>query len=146
MFQEPATQTVNPFTGFAMGLGQAIGKAVVLFLGVLIAAPALASITLLWAGKRWPSFGNSVIANCIGGIVLTIAIAWLILVALGLLSGIVDVGAFYSGTPLAGLVLMVLMVVLQWRARATFSRARLAGILCAVLTPVAWIVIYNVLS
>jgi hypothetical protein len=143
MFQEPAAQSVNPLAGFAMGLGQAIGSAVVLFLGILIAAPALASMTLLWAGQRWPSYGNSVIANCIGGVVLTIAIAWLILAVMGLLSGLVDFGSLYSVMPLTGLALVALMIVLQWRARATFSRARLAGISCAVLTPVAWILIYN---
>jgi hypothetical protein len=62
---------------------------------------------------------------------------------LGLFNGIIDFGALYGVTPLAGLGLMALMAVLQWRARATFSRARLAGILCALLTPLAWILIYN---
>lgn len=143
MFQEPAAQTVSPLAGFAMSIGQAIGSAVVLFLGTLIAAPALASMTLLWAGQRWPSFGNALIANSIGGVVLTIAIAWAMVALLGLLNVIVDFGALYKVMPLAGLALMALMAVLQWRARSTFSRARLAGILCAVLTPVAWIVIYN---
>jgi hypothetical protein len=98
-------------------------------------------MTLLWAGQRWPSFGNSVIANGIGAIVLTIAVAWLMMAAL---IGVGDLGSLHSLMPLAGLALVALMVILQWRARATFSRARLAGILCAVATPVAW-VLYNML-
>jgi hypothetical protein len=143
MFQEPAAQAVSPLTGLAQGIGNAVGNAVVMFLSILIAAPALASMALLWAGQRWPSFGNSVLANCIGGVTLTIAIGWLIVQVMRVLSGVIDFSGTYQLMPLVGLALLALMAVLQWRARATFSRARLGGIVCALLTPVAWILLYN---
>lgn len=143
MLQEPAAQAVSPLTGLAMGIGHALGSVAVVLLSILIAAPALASMTLLLAGQRWPSLGNSLIANSLGGVALTVAISWLIVVVLGLLSRIIDFSSIYSVMPLAALALMALMLSLQWRARASFSRARLAGAVCAVLTPIAWIAIYN---
>lgn len=143
MFQEPAAQTVSPLTGLAMGIGSAVAKAAVMALSILIAAPALASMALLWAGQRWPSLGNSVIANGIGGIVLTIAFSWLVVTAMGLIGGIVDLGGLASLMPLISLALMALMFVLQWRARATVSRARVVGVVCALLTPIAWMLVYN---
>jgi len=143
MFQEPAAQSVDIATGFAMGIGYAVGSAIALALSILIAAPALASLTLLWAGQRWPSFGASILGNCIGGIVLTVLIAWLIFAVMGFLNSVIDFNGVYRFMPLAALGLVAVMLFVQWRARATFSRARLAGILCAMLTPVAWILIYN---
>lgn len=141
--QEPAPQMADPLTGFAMSIGIAFGNVALMVLSIVIAAPALASMTLLWAGQRWPSFGTSLIANCLAGAGLTIAIGWLIAIALGLLSGVVDLNGIYGAMPLVALALMALMLVLQWPARASFLRARLAGVMCAILTLVAWVAVYN---
>lgn len=75
MLQEPAPQTVDIGTGFAMGLGQGIGHAVTLGLSALLSGLAIATMLLLFAGLRWPALGHSFIANAIGGIVITLLAA-----------------------------------------------------------------------
>lgn len=142
MFQDPSAQTVNPLAGFAMGLGTAIGNVALIILFVLIASPALAAMVLLWAGARWPSFGQSIIGNCIAAVVLTALFGMVLGSGAGMIGSNVSANhPFFGALPLAGIGLVVLSLFLQFRARASFSRARAAGIVCAVLTPIVFVLI-----
>ena len=71
-------QNLGPFTGLVQGIaaafGNAMAKVAVLLLSLLVAPPMIASTLLLWAGLRWPSFGRSIIANCIAGVVVTVLV------------------------------------------------------------------------
>ena len=138
MLQEPTPQTVDIGTGIAMAFGKALGKVFVFGMSILASAPAIATMLLLFAGTRWPSFGRSIIANAIGGVVLTA------LVALGLLFGVAPINnalggydTFYSVMFLTAVALIVIALALQIRARVSFSWARAVGIATAILTPFA---------
>ncbi len=142
MFQDPGAPTVNPLTGFAMALGTAIGNVALIVLSVLVASPAVATMVLLWAGTRWPSFGQSIIGNCVAAIVLTAVFGMVLGSGAGAIGSNLEAShPFFGALPIVAIGLVVLGLFLQFRARASFSRARAAGIASAVLTPIVFILI-----
>jgi hypothetical protein len=145
MQQDPVSQALNGFFGaLATGIGEAMAKLVVMLLSALVAAPAIASMLLLWAGLRWPSFGRSIVANCVAGVVVTGLVGGVVIGLLKLLTDhAVEVDAYYFAFPFAAAAIVIAALVLQIRERATFSRPRAAGIACAVLLPTLIILFGN---
>jgi hypothetical protein len=113
-----------------------VAKVALLVLPVAVAAPALASIVLLWAGERWPGVGRSILDNAVGGVVLTLALGAALLVPLFfLIEPLGGYDTFYFAVPLIAAAVALLALLLQIRARASFSTARAVGIVCAIAVP-----------
>jgi ketosteroid isomerase-like protein len=130
--------------GLAAALSRALDPLVHIILGVLVAAPAVASMVLLWAGARWSWLARSLWGNAVLGVLLTFAAGWVVGAVFSVASNeIVSVHDNYQLFPFVGLFILLIAVWLQIRARATFSRARAAGLVTAVLTPIVLIALQS---
>jgi hypothetical protein len=113
-----------------------------LIFATLIAGPALATMVLLWLDTRAILFRRSKPATGIAAVVLALlggyAFAW----AAASLSQTFDArDGIYQWVLPAALTLAAFALLLQWRARTTFSTTRAIGVGCAVFTPLTLIAI-----
>jgi hypothetical protein len=113
-----------------------------LIFATLIAGPALATMLLLWLEPRVNLLQRSNVATGIAAVALTFACAYAFAWSAAWLSTAFDVqGGFYQWVLPAALALAAIALLLQWRARATFSVTRAIGVGCAVFTPLTLIAI-----
>jgi hypothetical protein len=113
-----------------------------LILATMIAGPALSATALLALDRRMGLFRTSNVANGIAAVILTFAGAYAFaLIATSLNDALSAVGGTYAWVLSASLALAAVALLLQWRARASFSTARATGVACAILTPLALIAI-----
>lgn len=128
--------------GFIQVLAPGFEALAQLIFATMIAGPALATMILLWLDTRANLFRRSKPATGIAAVVLSLlggyAFAW----AAATLSQAFDAqDGIYQWVLPAALALAALALLLQWRARATFSATRAIGVGCAVLTPLTLIAI-----
>jgi hypothetical protein len=113
----------------------------VLILSAYVAAPALGSIGLVEAQRRWPLFQRSLIAAGISGAVLSFAagVLWMSAVN-GFADNYQQHKAVYRALPYLPLAAVAIAVWFQYFNRQSFTRARGVGIACAVLVPVVFFI------
>lgn len=129
---EPPTAP-NGLQGLSDGLFQLSERIQLLFRTMIVSAPAIASMILLWAGLRWPAFGRSPRWNMIAAIPLAIASSLVVPFLVSTLGDVETSRDMHLGLYASyGLVAVALAV--QLVARGSFSLGRAAGIAVAAMT------------
>jgi hypothetical protein len=136
----------NIIDAIAVGLAQVLAPGfealAQLIIATLIAGPALATMLLLALEFRAPFLRTSKIAHGLAAVVLTFAGAYVFAWFWAWLSTTLDAqGPIYQRVLPVAFALAAAALVLQWRARATFSTARAIGVACAILTPLTLVAI-----
>ena len=109
----------------------------VMMLSGYVAAPAIASIALVEAQKRWPLFQRSIVAAAVFAVAATFIVGGL---WIGSVASVAEDYAqhkmLYRTLPYLALAAVAIAVVFQLSNRATFSRPRAVAIACAALLPI----------
>lgn len=130
----------NIVDAIAVGLAQVLAPGfealAQLIIATLIAGPALATMLLLALERRVALLRTSKVANGLAAVVFTFVSGYLFAWCWAWLSTTFDAqGPVYQRVLPVAFALAAGAIVLQWRARATFSPARATGVAAAVLTP-----------
>ena len=140
MGQDPISQVVNGLFGaLGAGLAQALGKLALILFSTAAAAPAIATVLLLLLESRWHVLQRSRVASGIAGVVLTVAL-WFVLVWVLVVvdDAMLDGGRAFFALPYAAVAAVLFAVWFQFRSRASFTSARAAGIGGALAVTAVW--------
>jgi hypothetical protein len=114
----------------------------VLVMTAYVAAPAIASMLLVWAEGRWPLLHRSMLVEIPAALVTTFALS---VIWMGTFGSVADSytghEALYRTLPYVALGLVALAIVFQIYNRATFSTTRGVTIAAAVLLPIVLVAI-----
>ncbi len=114
----------------------------ILILSAYVAAPAIGSIGLLEAERRWPLLHRSTIAAALVAMAVTFAaiIIWMGSVA-GVAQDYAGNKALYRVLPYLALAVVAFGIWIQIRNRKTFSKTRAIGIACAIALPIVLFIV-----
>ncbi|MBP6012645.1 MAG: hypothetical protein KBA31_10490 [Alphaproteobacteria bacterium] len=142
MQQNPIEQFVNAIVGaFAGGLGEALGQIAIFIFSVLAMSPAIGSVLLVIAAAHWPIIERRALNAGIAGVVLTVFSGLLAGLLFGGIADSVSLRGASSVLPYVALIAIAGAIWFHYRERASFTRIRAVGVVCAVATPIAALLI-----
>ena len=148
MEQNPIEQFVNTVVGaFAGSLGDVMAQIAVSILSILAMSPAIGSVLLVSAAKRWPIVERRALNAGIAGVVLTALSGLAVGMLFGrLLDNIFSLRTLSVALPYLALIAIGAATWFHYRNRATLSRARAVGIAGTVATPVTALLLDRLFS